>query len=397
MPMPISSISFQGLIFKLIFYLFTICIFIIFTSKAHSEPIFERVVNVRALGMGGAYSAVVSDIQSLFFNPAGLARNSNIQFLVMDPHVNAGGLDAVQKAQKLSSNDNFKESVQDLYGENVSLGASARTGIAIPFFAAAIYNSLNASVDVENPVYPALNANVVNDFGYVLGAGFPVFPLVHLGFAARRVKRKGANIPIGASLIADLDTKQILQEIEREGSGYGLDTGLNFVLPGPITAVVALVWKDVGQTSFTPGLGIKAPPIQEQEMSLGAAVAVNLPFITISPSVEFKHLNRQEIQLAKKIHLGAEISLPLVDLRAGLHQGYYTLGAGVDLGVIRVDAASYGVEMGEYPGQREDRRYAIQMTFELAFDTAFNFTGGKGKGSSAQSSGSSARRLKQRR
>jgi len=72
--------------------------------------------------------------------------------------------------------------------------------------------------------------------------------------------------------------------------------------------------------------------------------------------------------------MGIEFSWPVLDVRGGFHQGYYSLGAGFDLWLMRVDAATYGVELGAYPGQLEDRRYMMQVTFEFGIDPgSFSF------------------------
>jgi hypothetical protein len=115
--------------------------------------------------------------------------------------------------------------------------------------------------------------------------------------------------------------------------------------------------------------------------------------VTITPAVDFTYADRPDIQLGNKIHLGVEVALPLISIRAGINQGYYTAGAGLDLGLIRADVATYGVELGEYPGQQEDRRYVAQVTFELGFDPSRFFGGSSGK----SGSGGGRSRLKQRR
>ena len=79
----------------------------------------------------------------------------------------------------------------------------------------------------------------------------------------------------------------------------------------------------------------------------------------------------------------------MIDARAGLNQGYYTLGVGADLGFLRVDAATYGVELGVYPGQLEDRRYILQISTKLGFNPSFDFSGSGGQ--------SRTSRIKQRR
>jgi hypothetical protein len=87
-----------------------------------------------------------------------------------------------------------------------------------------------------------------------------------------------------------------------------------------------------------------------------------------------------------------EFDLPLLTLRTGYYQGYYTAGVGLDMGVLALDAATYGVELGEYPGQLEDRRYVAQMTIQIGLDGSFlSLSGASG------TAGGARRRLKQRR
>lgn len=355
--------------------------------------IFEMNTSVRALGMGNAYLGVVKDADALFYNPAGLARVSGFNWLILDPRVGVSGVEAVTDLQGVQEEEGFEDTVRELYGDHVWAGGGAKSVITVPYFGLGVYDSLDASLDVNNPVYPNLDVNVVNDFGYVLGVGVPILPVFHVGLVAKRIKRIGSRAPFGASFVGSLDPDNIVSNVKKEGTGYGFDLGANFVIPAPfMEAVISAVWKDVGQTTFKSGG--EEPPPQEQEMAVGVALNIDAPLISISPALDFKHLNRSDIQLAKKVHLGLEIGLPLIDIRAGLYQGYYTLGAGVNLGVLRVDAATYGVELGEYPGQLEDRRYALQVTIELGFDPSLNFLGG---GSGGGGSRSPSKRLKQRR
>jgi hypothetical protein len=90
-----------------------------------------------------------------------------------------------------------------------------------------------------------------------------------------------------------------------------------------------------------------------------------------------------------------------LDIRGGFREGYYTLGAGVNLGLFRVDAATYGVELGDYPGQIEDRRYVVQFSMELGIGN-FSATGANSSGSGSSGSRSNSLwggggHLKQRR
>ena len=87
------------------------------------------------------------------------------------------------------------------------------------------------------------------------------------------------------------------------------------------------------------------------------------------------------------MHLGTEASIGFLDLRAGIDQGYVTYGAGVDLWLIKADAAYYAAELGNAAGQIRNDRIIYSLTIELDFDQSFKLNNMDGK----------KRRLKQRR
>ena len=104
--------------------------------------------------------------------------------------------------------------------------------------------------------------------------------------------------------------------------------------------------------------------------------------------------------MGSNLGLGLELGLPLLNLRGGMSQGYYTAGAGIDLGMIQADVATWGVELGAYPGQSVDRRYMAQLTIQLGIDFGNLFGGGGsggGDGSGSGGGGSGHKRLKRRR
>ncbi|NUM89634.1 MAG: hypothetical protein HUU37_10550, partial [Bdellovibrionales bacterium] len=73
----------------------------------------------------------------------------------------------------------------------------------------------------------------------------------------------------------------------------------------------------------------------------------------------------------KHLHLGMNLDLPILALQAGWNQTSITYGFSFDVGVVRVNAASYAEELGSYGGQRKDRRYMLSV------GSTFGFRGGR--------------------
>lgn len=347
---------------------------------AHGGELVESWTSVRALGMGNAYTAVVSDKDSLFYNPAGLAKVRGINIALVGIKVGADGADIVQTVKDGQDSSKYVETLKKLYGKNLWVGFGGISAITVPGFGIAAFDHGEVAANLSNPAFPNLNFRYINDYGFAGGFAFDLLPTVHFGIVGSRISRSGGMFPIGVSTLGTLSEKDLQNEVSNAGTGYSASAGMILGVPTPANPRLSVVYKNMGQTTFTRDSGPKTPPPIDNEIIAGFAFDVPLPLIRITPTFDYKHINRSEEQIGKKIHFGMEIAFPIVSVRGGFNQGYYTAGAGVDLPFIKVDAATYGVELGEYPGQKEDRRYIISAAIEFGFDPSFSFLRGSGKG-----------------
>jgi hypothetical protein len=395
-------------------------ILFVLANTAHAKVFNVMNSTVRGLGMGDAYTALAYDSSALFYNPAGLARVSGINWKIFS--LKAGGNDlesyeSIIDLQTADTDTEYAAALRDLYGSKVWAGVGAQTAFTAPMFGIAIYENIDLLMKIDNPVNTQLYTSLISDYGYVAGLGVPISPFMHWGFDLKYVKRSGARDTYGSSFIADLDSDVLMSRVTQWGRGYGVDSGVNFFVPTPVFGItLSAVWKNIGQMNFRSNDPDSDIPGEDNDVTVAAAFIIDTPLISITPAIEFRSLNSEEYQLTRKINVGVEIDLPIIDLRAGFREGYYTYGVGVDLGLFRVDAASYAVELGAYPGQIEDRRYVAEFTLELGFggfqagnqpeSSSFGDNGGGGSsGSGANGGGSngsksiwgSKRRLKQRR
>lgn len=375
-------------------------------SNAFSQYYFESHTNARALGMGNAFSSLVDDEESLFYNPAGIAKNGGVFWTVADPRAGITDItklqDQLEAFDDLQTTTGFQTALNSLYGEPILANGGGKTAVIMPFFSAAYYVDYDVGLLVDNPASPTLTLNYTKDTGIALGTGFSLGPFLQMGFAAKRIEREGTRDDYGPSVIADIvggssTPDVIFDNLENKGVGYALDMGMNLTIPLPVQPTLSFVWKNIGNTSFTADAGEPSPPSEKQEWVLGGSLMVDAFLVHIVPSLEFKHINDEETQLGKKVHLGVELGIPFVDLRAGLHQGYLSYGVGLDIGPMRIDAASYGVEVGGYPGQLEARQYMVQATIRFGLDLGFGSSIDGKDGSGSKQKSSWKRKLKQRR
>lgn len=358
--------------------------------------------SVRSLGMGNAATAVAVESDALFYNPAMLMKTSGVHWTVMNPRV---GIDNPANMQLVgpftSSSGNIATAVNGLYGNTIWAGGGALSAISVPYFGVAGYANTEAGIIASNPANPRINLNYYFDYGGVVGVALPIVPqFFGLGVAVRSINRTGTTATIGPAVLGTGNMNSLQSQLKSRGNGYAVDLGTVISIPTPIVSpTLSFVYRDVGETAFSHDEGAGSPPPVHSEMIVGASLPLSIPFFSITPAIDYRYVG-QSVPTGSNINLGVEIGLPLLSLRGGMSQGYYTAGFGLDLGIISADFATWGVELGSYPGQAVDRRYMVQLTIQLGFDPLSLFGGGGGSGGGADGSGgggSQRHRLKQRR
>lgn len=360
--------------------------FLLFAESAKTQEIFEYNRPLRALGMGNVYSVFVRDVDATTVNPAALAFVSAISWELVDAAFGVNGLDAYEDFRSMTSISSPSDYDQ-IVGKKIWISLFAKTALVLPYFGFTAYNDGKLSAVIRNPAYPEFDVNFMNDTGLAFAGALPVGPLASVGFGVKRVTRWGGAQTIGLGTIASGDSSSLVDQFQNKGIGYGLDLAFMMKIPGALSPTVALTWMDVGSTAFAKTNGSEAPPRIHDNLSLGIGSTIDLPGLDISTGMEYRHITEDGLQIGKKLHFGTEFSLPFIDLRAGLSQGYPTFGAGFNFFFMRLDAASYKVETGDYPGQSPESRIQVGLSFELSVDADFKFYAKDGK----------KRKLKQRR
>lgn len=344
--------------------------FFILVDVVHAREFFEYGQSIRALGMGGAYTAVVKDSDALFYNPAALNRIEGINFSLLSLGVGVNGLQIYEDLQEVGSIDS-SEDYESFYGKNIWLGVGGKSAVVLPHFGAGVYDSGFITARLNNPPFPSLDMTYINDYGIVVGNSFTISEQAAFGISLKRITRTGGTINLGPDAISAGENPT--DAFQQMGTGYGMDMGFLYMGKGAMNPTLSLAWKDVGSTAFSAASGGIAPPRQKDDLAVGVSLGFDTALIGMTAAIDVKHLMDYDEPTGKKIHMGLELNLPFIDVRGGFYQGYSTMGVGIDLFVFRFDVASYSVEKGAYAGQTGDARIQASLTCELSFDPSFNF------------------------
>lgn len=371
---------------RLVFVFFII----LFSASSYAKKPYQYQQPIWSMGMGGVYTPFPREVDMPTANAAYLSHVKSINIEILNLGLGAPGLGAIQEVQELPPMDDMSD-INNYMGRTIWTGLEGRASFVGPHFGFSIFDNFYLRSYFTNPLMPEWYLDFINDDGMTMAGAVSLGPEVSFGFAAKKITRWGGENEIGFDILDQYltthDTDVILDQFQDKGIGYGMDVSLLYKPEGSSLPIVTLVWKDVGYTTFQKTSGSKSPPHIDDNLTLGVGYEFDGPGIDGKVGFEYRNIRTINMQLGEKLHMGAELSLPLFDVRFGSSQGYATYGLGIDLWAFRLDIAQYTVEQGYYPGQTPDQRMQMGLTLDLSMDADFNIMGKDGR----------KRKLKERR
>ncbi len=338
-----------------------------------ARPPNVHFVDVRALGMGGAGLTTMNDFGALMYNPALLAKSGfhldlvNIQvrfskdilnmfnFYNDNQDVFDNFIDTTLAAQQ-----NLLDGLAPYDDKWMGIGAYPQVGLTFPHFALGAYGSANMEFKADKGVFePRAYLHAIGDYVFTGGLAIKLphslssnlLPNdLYAGAAVKIITRyEVEEVRLAAS---DVDLETAFDTlIEESRSGFGIDLGFLYELvPNRIdlgVRVVDLV-ADIG--------GDKPPTI----FNVGASLKLSRRLVFAADYNDF-FFHRGE-NIFNKLYFGAEFNLAhILTLRGGFAQGYPSAGAGLNAGVLAIDAAIYSIEKSSSPGRDRDCNYALRL------------------------------------
>lgn len=361
------------------FFVIILLIIVPAVSAYAQKSVFSReyprmMTSVRAMGMGNAFFGVSDDKYAGFYNPAGLAMNKNswtLDIIPLSIGANSNLIDnAVQIQDIFDSMDTayITKLLNNMLGQYNDVAP-------IGFFPAFTMNNWSVGIFVNsgahvlsyNRVMPKLAVKAQADAG-VIGTyahSFLKDKSLHLGVSLIGFYRAGYAASYSATELPNVDMSSELDNIVNN-SGWGViaTVGIMYELPwlrDVLNPRVGLSFNDFGYTSFGSSSSIEEV---NPTLNLTLAISPKWEFITSNIVIDFNDLifmNGSDKDFGKRVNIGAEVGFwNRIFIRAGLHQGYWTAGAGVDLWAVRLNYAYYTEELGAYAGQFKDSRHVIE-------------------------------------
>jgi hypothetical protein len=352
--------------------------------------------STRAMGMGGAYTAIGGRVDTLFYNPAGLSNipkdkgwEVNILNLSAEASENSKTfLDDLMNAVDTgdlngdgSTSDDQQRAVNDVL--NKYMGEHLHIRVAN-------FTSFGKSSDSLAFGIGALGSGKVDAMPH---QGFGPEGILEVDADATYGPIGGLSLPLGKGFIVGASLKYfyresvihnftpvelvnnynnlnkfITEDLKKKGSALGFDAGAlwNFAPDSwwrPAIGVSAmnigdLDFKDAGILPMTINTGIAIHP----QITTFRSLLVGVDYIDIANSYT------QDKDMAKRLRFGTELQffdnkMAEISLRAGMYQGYPTFGADLRLATFLVSGTMYSEEVGAYAGQNKNTRYLLTFNF----------------------------------
>jgi hypothetical protein len=367
--------------------LLTICaVFAAFSSYAQSAgkgyttreyPWVMR--SAAALGMGNAFHAKSDNKYAPFYNPAGLARvRQNWRIDILPFTVTFDNNARRLATDLLDADTGDEEELAAIFKKHIGnaqyTDVSFYPAFLMKNFTLGIFGASHVSAEVANPVLPEVNADVVGDAGAAGGFAYGFLEDRLQAGAALRVQRRWSFehsylfTDFIDETITDIDTDDIKQAM-----GVFADLGVIFNF-----------WND----GWNPRVGLTANNLGTNAMgdaadlpwsltaSFGFSPSVQIPsFCELKSEVLIDFIDvtyhfEEDEDTAKRINAGIEFwfdawAIRTLKFRGGIHQGYPTLGMGLDVGFLQLNYAHYSEEIGAYAGQRRDTRHVFELVLGL--------------------------------
>jgi hypothetical protein len=332
------------------------------TVWAEESPTLFR--GIRPLGMGGAFITLSDDENAVFYNPAGL---NDVEGF--------GGVQIINPFVEVSENSvGIYKDVRDLNGDNIAqvtdyldrhigdlqhVRGAVFPNLLLHNFEIGFLANGVADLDIRNRANPQVAANIHLDAGVLAGVAYGFLDkMLQVGVTAKGIRREGLNHVYTPDEVASSLFDPYNQTTHH--TDFAFDVGAKLNLPLLLHPTFAVVAQNLTDLDFK-----EAGKIGHQ-VNLGAAVNPDLWILKTTFAVEVDDVGRQQpgaTDFYKRVHVGAEARFPaILAVQAGWNQGYISGGFSIDLWFLELGFATYAEELGNYAGQRADRRYDAQIS-----------------------------------
>ena len=366
--------------------------------------IHESYISTRAKGMGGAFAAVADDYNSMFYNPAALARvkEGNLHMFLRGA-IDSKYPDFLKDLDTASNAVDEEQAIADLLTENYGNNYYSRIptigamwvrpnwGIAI------LPADLTIDLGIHQQIGPAISVNAYLDttlaYSYARNVKWGQKGELSVGATAKLINRVQASESVG---IAQLASDQEIFDQDSANEGLFGDVDLGFLYTPKINDKSFFSFLKYSKPSFAfvtrnmldmdpvSNLGLIAEDSNDaykmqRRIDLGSKW--KLPdFWVFDPKFawDIRNILHENWTFQKGNHVGFELGWKMYSWwrgywSVGLHQWAFdfgdlenwTFGFGAELGWFQIDLATWQEDVGTDSIDIRGRRYMVELSLDF--------------------------------
>lgn len=341
--------------------------------------------SARFWARGNTYAAAYDSDEATRANPATLAEADKIRFqlrwLQLDTFIGQNAVDTANDLVELSSAQNAGFGFLDTFSSKFGKRQSARVqlaplGLRIMQFELSPFVYTDNFLDIRTPTLPEVGMRSDTVAGANIAFGKAIRPNILAGVTVRPFYRMHIMADMQFADVTEMaapDSNVALEDYVTQRDGMGLATDFGGVWKVSPKWRLALLAQNL-TTWYFAGDGANPPPLK-QNIMIGSHTRIPLgPTTRWDFLADYRDIvNDEETPFLRHLNLGTEIGSSYftrdtdAGFALGLNEGYFCAGIFADAWLFRVDLANYAVELGENPGQRMDRRWALSIRSTMTF------------------------------
>lgn len=365
--------------------LIKLCLTALFATSAISAANATQLncyETARSLGMGGVSVAIADDYQALYRNPAGLSLQKETSYTVIAPSFSRNSdFSSVNDAiSNLSDTDTASSRISNFRNLESIMGKTGYQGWSNTAyymdkngFGVGILYSDSQTYSVENPTSPRVNSSVYKDT--VVSGSFsrPFEGEEHVLFKDKATGWWGASIKVASRKMTECSyfardfaalTPNAIKDTDKSGLAFDADLGAMWQITSPMKPTLGLFVGNVLESKFSDEAGKL-----KRTYSIGGSIK---PLTGPTERNEklilgFEYFDDgRSVNALNKLRLGMQFEVVKgFSLLAGVRSGYLTGGIDFNIKDVTISASTYAEELGNRPGDREDRRYAVDASLRF--------------------------------
>lgn len=393
----------------------------------YGDELNEAFYPVRPLGMGGAFTSIGNDENTVWTNPAGISRTkkpkSKHKFnLLAFPALVIGGNSQAQTFNHHysdgdgSHNEKIVSAMKTLVEEGdgtlnkpvwAFVGVNPMAFVSAGFYDSSVlglYSSNRLKIIPDTVDNTSAQVQTVYDTGVILGSALSTrLNTMSFGIQVRGVRRSFYDDFVSYTTLANSSEMQTRMELDNNiGTGIAADAGLLFTIPdfwypslglaiiNLPTGCVENVLNPYEEKRQTICGAVYSGSIVNQESLLQVDPTDIRMGVSLTPRISTKvamriavdlhhlYVNSGEtyyglsgVEASKLLHAGVELFvgnpllIPPFSLRFGQSQGFTSYGLSLRIKFFSLELASYGQDVSSAKSSTQDRRNLLNFSMEF--------------------------------